>query len=84
MYVTVHEAPAARVAPEQFVTAPKFASPGAPPVIETTCDEDARLVTTTFCPAEAPPTAVDAKVSVVGVIENPGVAAPDSEIVPEL
>lgn len=82
--MTLHDAPAAKVTPAHACTASKFGSPAAPPAIETTCGDDARLVTTTFCPAEEPPTAVDGKVSVVGAIENPGVAVPDSETVPEL
>jgi hypothetical protein len=72
------------VAPAQFVTALKLASPGAPPANDSSCGEDARLVTTTFCPAEESPTAVVGNVNVVGVIEKPGVADPDSETVPEL
>jgi hypothetical protein len=83
-YETVHDAPDARVAPEQFVTALKLASPGAPPANVSTCGDDARLVTTTFLTADASPTTVAGNASVVGAIEKPGVAVPDSEIVPEL
>ena len=82
--MTTHEAPAANVAPEQVVTPPKFASPGAPPAIETTWGDDAKLVTATSIPADVLPTGVDVNAMVVGAIEKPGVAVPDNEIVPEL
>jgi hypothetical protein len=83
-YVTLHDAPAASVTPEQACTAEKLGSPGAPPAIATTCGDDARLVTTTLIPAEASPTTVVGKANVVGEIEKPSVAVPDREIVPEL
>ena len=80
----MHDAPAANVTPEQACTAEKFASPGAPPAIETTCGDEARLVTTTLIPGEVSPTTVVGKANVVGEMEKPSVAVPDNEIAPEL
>ena len=84
MYVTTQDAPAARVAPEQACTALKFASPDAPPVMVRTWGDVARFVTTTLIPADVFPTVVVGNASVVGAIEKPAVAVPDSETVPEL
>lgn len=84
MYVTTQDAPAASVIPAQAWTALKLGSPAAPPAMVRTCGDVARFVTTTLIPAEVFPTVVVGNASVVGAIEKPGVAVPDSEIVPEL
>jgi len=84
VYVTTQDAPEARVTPEQAWTALKLESPGAPPAMVRTCGVVARFVTTTLIPADVLPTVVVGNASVVGAIEKPAVAVPDSEIVPEL
>jgi hypothetical protein len=84
-YVNAHEAPAASVTPPQLCTPSKLGSPGAPPATELSVWGDPEMfVTVTSIPADVPPTAVVGKANVVGAIENPGVAVPDREMVPEL
>jgi hypothetical protein len=84
VYVTTHDAPAARVTPEQACTAEKLGSPGAPPAMLRTWGDVARFVTTTSIPADELPTVVVGNARVVGEIEKPSVAVPDRKIVPEL
>ena len=80
MYEKAQVAPAASVTPAQFCTAPKLASPLAPPATDSTFGDVEMFVTTTSMAADVSSTAVLGNVSVVGEMENVGVAVPDKDV----